>query len=94
VTLGASGYLFGEFGRTTAVLSISYSRLEADARLALYPQRRSDDLMTATGTLTLRRFRIGTFAPYVRLRLEKNASTVGIYDFSRIAGETGLTAAF
>lgn len=94
VTFGASGYLFGEFGRTTAVLSVSYARLEADARLALYPQRRSDDLMTATGTLTLRRFRIGTFAPYVRLRLEKNASTVGIYDFSRIAGETGLTAAF
>ena len=94
VTFGGAGYLFREFGRTTAVLSVSYARLEADARLALYAQRRTDNLLTAAGTLTLRRFRIGTFAPYIRLRAERNASTVELYDFKRLAGETGLTAAF
>jgi hypothetical protein len=94
VTGGGSLYLFREFGRTTAVVSLGYSRLEADKRLLLYPKRRVDDRLTASGSLTLRRFRIGTFAPYLRLRYERNASSVGIYDFNRLAGEFGLTAAF
>ena len=94
VTAGATAYLFREMGRSTAVLSLGYARLEADRRLSLYPARRADDRFTAVGTLTLRRFRIGTFAPYLRLRLERNASTVAIYDFRRLAGEAGLTAAF
>lgn len=94
VTGGGSLYLFREFGRTTAVVSLGYSRLEADKRLLLYPKRRVDDRLTASGSLTLRRFRIGTFAPYVRVRYERNASSVGIYDFNRVAGEFGLTAAF
>ncbi|MEO6387471.1 MAG: surface lipoprotein assembly modifier [Croceibacterium sp.] len=94
VTVGGTLYGFRELGRSTAVLSLGYSRLEADGRLFLYPHRRTDDRFTAIGSLTLRRFRIGTFAPYVRVRLERNASTIGIYDFTRVAGETGLTAAF
>jgi hypothetical protein len=94
VTAGTSAYLFREFGQTTAVVSLGYSRLEADKRLFLYPRRRVDNRMTASAGLTLRRFRVGSFAPFVRLRFERNRSTVGIYDFNRVAGEFGLASAF
>lgn len=94
VTAGTSLYLFREFGQATAVVSLGYSRLEADKRLVLYPKRRVDDRFTASAGLTLRRLRVGSFAPFVRLRFERNASSVGIYDFNRVAGEFGLSSAF
>ncbi len=91
---GVNGYLFREFGRTTAVIGVSYSHLEADARLFLYPERRRDDRFGASASATFRSLTLGTFAPFARLRAERNKSTVGIYDFSRLAGEAGLTSAF
>ena len=94
VTAGSSAYLFRELGRATLVVSAGYTRLEADKRLFLYPRRRVDDRFTASAGLTLRSLRIGTFAPFVRLRYERNRSTVEIYDFNRVAGEFGLASAF
>jgi len=91
---GVSAYLFREIGGTTAVVSLGYNHLEADARLALFPERRRDDRFTASLAGTFRHLRIGTFAPFVRVRWERNSSTVEIYDYRRVAGEAGLTAAF
>lgn len=94
VTLGGNAYLFREMGRTTLVGSLGYSRLEADARLLLYPRRRVDDRFTANLGATFRGLTIGTLAPFARIGVEHNRSTVGIYHFTRVAGELGLSAAF
>ena len=94
VTGGLSGYAFREFGRTTAVLGLGYRRLEADARLALYPRRRVDQQYSLTGSATWRAFQIRGFAPFTRLQLERNGSTIGLYDYKRVAVEFGVTSAF
>lgn len=91
---GISGYLFRELGRTTAVVSLTYRRLEADARLFLYPESRRENFVSASIGGTFRALRVGTLAPYFRVRAERNTSTVEIYAYQRLAGEFGLTAAF
>jgi hypothetical protein len=94
VTAGISGYAFRELGRTTAVLGFGYRRLEADARLVLYPKRRVDEQVSLTASGTWRALQIMGFAPFTRLRLERNRSTVGLYDYKRAAAEFGITSAF
>lgn len=94
VTLGVNTYLFREMGQTTLVGSLGYTRLEADARLLLYPRRRVDDRFTANLGATFRFLRIGSLAPFARIGVEHNRSTVGIYHFTRVSGELGLGAAF
>lgn len=94
VTGGVNAYVFREIGKTTLVAGAGYTRLEADARLLLYPRRRIDDRFSANIGGTFRSLRIGTLAPFVRVTLEHNRSTAGIYEFTRVAGEMGLGAAF
>lgn len=94
VTGGINAYLFHEWGKTTLVGGIGYTRLEADARLLLYPKRRVDDRFSANLGATLRSLRVGTFAPFVRVTAEHNRSSVGIYSYTRIAGEAGIGSAF
>ncbi len=91
---GVSSYLFRELGKTTAVLTLGYSHLEADRRLSLYPRRRVEDRYSASISGTFRALRIGSLAPILRLRYERNRSSIEIYDYSRIAGEVGITTAF
>lgn len=94
VTGGGAVYAFREIGRTTAVISASYSHLEADARLFLYPRRRMDDRFSVVASTTWRALQWQGLAPITRLRWERNRSTVGIYDYRRVAAEVGITAAF
>lgn len=94
VTAGISAYAFRELGRTTAVLGLGYQRLEADARLALFPQRRTDAQLSVTASATWRALQVRGFAPFTRLRLERNRSTIGLYDYKRAAAEFGVTSAF
>lgn len=91
---GVSLYAYRELGRTTAVLNLGYNHLEADARLFLYPERRKDDGINASLSGTFRGLTFGTFAPLMRIRYERNWSTVEIYDFDRIAAEFGVVSAF
>lgn len=93
-TGGVSGYLFRELGKTTAVISLGYSHLEADERLGLYPQRRRDDRFSASLSATFRQVRIGSIAPMARLKYERNVSTIELYDYNRVAAEVGITTAF
>ena len=93
-TAGASAYAFREMKGATAVVSLSYSRLEADRRLFLYPRRRSDDRFALSASMTWRGVRLAGLAPFTRLRAERNRSTVGIYDYRRLAAELGLGSAF
>lgn len=91
---GANFYLFREAGKTTFVLGGGYNRLEADQRLFIYPRRRMDNRFTLHAGATLRALRVGPFAPLLRARWERNVSTIEVYDYNRLAGEIGITAAF
>ena len=91
---GLGAYLFREFGKTTAVLSLGYGHLEADERLDLYPKRRVDDRFSASLSATFRQVRIGSIAPLARIKWERNKSTIELYNYNRIAAEIGLTTAF
>ncbi len=94
-TRGGIGlYAYRELGRTTAVLNLGYNHLEADARLFLYPERRKDDGINASLSGTFRGLTFGTFAPLVRIRYDRNWSTIEIYDFDSISAEFGVVAAF
>jgi outer membrane protein len=94
VTAGGSLFAFREIGGATLVLNGGYSRLEADARLLLYPRRRVDDRFTASASLTWRRLHWKGLSPLTRLRWERNRSTIELYDYRRISGEIGITSAF
>lgn len=91
---GASAYVYREWKRTTIVASAAYRRLESDARLFLYPERRQDDNFDVSLSSTFRTFTLGSFAPLVRARYERNSSTVGVYDFDRFSFEFGVVSAF
>ncbi|OCC22848.1 hypothetical protein MB02_15545 [Croceicoccus estronivorus] len=91
---GMDAFLFREFGKTTVVLNVGYSRLTADQRLFLYPRLRKDNRYSASIAATFRSLRIGSIAPLARLKYEYNRSSVEIYDFNRVAAELGITAAF
>lgn len=91
---GTALYLFRELGRATLIGTLGYSHLEADKRLFLYPKRRVEDRYSASLAMTLRSLRLGSFAPLVRLKWERNRSSIEIYDYRRVAAEFGVTSAF
>ncbi len=91
---GANLLLWREWGKATVFGTAGLYRLEADARLGLFPERRKEWLVRGGLGATLRHVKIAGFAPVVRLNYDRNISTVGIYDYSRFAGELGLTRAF
>lgn len=92
---GAANLLgWHEFGRTTVYATAGLRRLEGDARLFLFPERRKDWNYSLGLGATFRRLQLHGFAPIVRLDWERNQSTVGIYDYTRKAATIGLTRAF
>jgi hypothetical protein len=91
---GASLLCYRQFGRSSAFASFTIRGLEADERLFLYPERRRDLLLGVSGGLTLRRLQVRGFAPVVRVSYERNFSSVGIYDYRRVATTLGITRAF
>jgi outer membrane protein len=88
--------LFGwrDAGRGTLSVSAGVHRLDGDAALFLFPDRRREWLLDASAGLTLRKLTFRGLAPIVRLTTERNISTVGLYDYKRVSGELGLTRAF
>ncbi|MXO66077.1 surface lipoprotein assembly modifier [Altericroceibacterium endophyticum] len=94
VTFGSGAYLFREIGRTTLAAAASWQHLEADERLFLFPEKRRDDRLSASLSGTFRALTFGTFAPLLRLRYERNFSTIELYDFRRFGADIGVVAAF
>lgn len=88
--------LFGyrEVGRMTLTVSASVGRLKADKRLLLYPEKRSETLLRGTLGATLRQLTFRGFAPTAQLTLERNRSSIELYDYRRTAFEMGITRAF
>lgn len=91
---GLRGLLWWKFEDISMFGDVRVSRLEADERLTLFPDRRADWQYGASLGATLPRFAIGGFAPVLRLSYERNQSTVGIYDYARVAGDIAFTRAF
>lgn len=83
-----------DVGRTTFLVNAGLNRLEGDARLFLFPERRREWLVNSSVAATLRQLSVHGFVPTVRLLLEHNKSTVGLYQYRRIAGDIGLSRAF
>lgn len=85
---------YREIGPATLVATLSYGRLQADQRLAIFPERRIDDLYRASLALTFRKLRVGPFSPFLRVTGERNRSTIELFDYRRVRTEVGITRAF
>ncbi len=92
--LGVNTFAYRELGAITATLALRYSRLRADARLALFTERRRENRYYASLTGTFRQLRLFGFAPFGRVGYERNQSSVALYDFDRVVMEAGVTRAF
>ena len=88
--------IFGYFEakRMTIAAAASISRLVADQHLFLFPARRSDWMMRGTLAATFRHATVHGLAPTLRLTVERNRSSVELYDFRRMALELGVSRAF
>ncbi len=91
---GGSALAWRDLGRTTVFLSGGVHRLEGDARLFLFPDRRREWLFQAGAGATFRRLTWRGFAPALRISFERNQSTVGLYDYQRIVTTAGISRAF
>jgi len=94
VSGGMSVLGWREIGRATVYASAGLRRTEGDERLFLFPDRRREWLYNGLVGVTMRKLTVAGFAPVFRVRYERNSSTVGIYDYKRLAGEVGITRAF
>lgn len=93
----AGGATLGAWRETrlgTVYASAGLRRTVGDERLFLFPEARREWLVTARAGMTFRALSVARLAPTVRVSFENNTSTVGIYDYSRVAVEAGFTRAF
>lgn len=91
---GTTALYWRDMGKMTLFASAGLRHLEADARLFLFKRKRSEWLYRATLGAAFRQAAVAGFAPVLRAVVERNDSTVGIYDYKRIGLELGLTRAF
>jgi len=85
---------YREIGAATLVATLSYGRVEADARQFIFARRRVDDLYRLSLGATFRQFAVGGFAPLVRLTAERNRSSIELHDYQRLRAEFGITRSF
>jgi tetratricopeptide (TPR) repeat protein len=90
--IAASGWR--DLGRTTLFASAAIRRTQGDGCLFLFADRRREWLVQASAGATWRALTWHGFAPLLRATFERNASTVGLYDYRRLAGEAGIVHAF
>lgn len=83
-----------DIGRATFTAEAEYGRLQADERLVLFPDKRSDQYYSFSLGATFRRFSLGGFAPITRISFERNRSSIEFYDYKRTRTEVGVTRAF
>lgn len=90
----AGAFAWRDVGRATLTLGAEYGRLQADERLALLPEERSDRLTRLTLGAAFRQLGFAGFAPVTRLVIERNRSNVAFHEYSRTRTELGLVRAF
>jgi hypothetical protein len=87
-------YAWREWGRSTAFVSAAGRHLVGDERNFLFTDKRREWFMSARAGIILRQWSIRGLSPTVRLGLERNVSTVSIYDYQRTFAEVGLSRTF
>jgi tetratricopeptide (TPR) repeat protein len=83
-----------DVGRATVTAEAEIGRLNADDRLALFPEKRSDRYSRLSAGVTLRQLQFQGFAPVVRFTIERNRSSIEFYDYRRRRTEFGVVRAF
>jgi hypothetical protein len=83
-----------DLGRATITAEGEFGRLRADERLVLFPDKRSDRSLSLAIGATFRQLTLGGFAPVVRLKIERNRSSIEFYDYKRVRTEFGIARAF
>ena len=83
-----------EIGRATLTASADFGRLDADERLLLFPDKRSDRYSRFSLATAFRQLSFKGFAPVTRFTFERNRSTIEFYDFKRTRTEIALVRAF
>ena len=92
---GGGGFLYWrDLGKTTIFGSVNARRLEADARLFPFTDRRKEWYLAGQAGATFRQLTVAGFAPVLRATYERNWSSVGIYDYRRFGFEAGINRAF
>ncbi len=91
---GFDAFYWRQVGKQTIFGSVDLNRLEADARLLLFPLRRKDWLLGATVGASWSQDSIAGFTPLLRGSYTRNISTVTLYDYSRFRLEFGLSRTF
>ena len=95
-TTGWRGGLLGwrEIGRMTVTAGFDMGKLNADERLLLFPDKRSDKFTKLSFGATMRQVQLRGFSPIARFTMERNRSTIEFYDYKRTRIETGIVRAF
>jgi hypothetical protein len=83
-----------DLGRATVTAEAEMGRLNADERLQLFPDKRSDHYSRLSLGVTLRQLQWRGFAPVARFTIERNRSTIEFYDWRRTRSEVGVVRAF
>lgn len=90
--LGLSGWQ--ELGPSTLFGGFEIGRLDADERLALFPEARRDRYTKVTVGLSATAMKFGGFSPLIRISRERNRSTIVFTDYARTRSEIGVTRDF
>ena len=91
---GMTALGYAELGKSTLFVSLTARRLKADAPFFLFAEPRREWLVRSVLGATVRQIRVAGFSPVVRLIAERNRSTVGLFDYQRLAAEIGIGRAF
>ena len=83
-----------DIGRSTVTAGVEFGRLEADERLALFPEKHSDRSLRLSLGASFRNLAVGGFAPVLRLVNERNESNIAFHDYRRTRTEFGIVRAF
>ena len=60
----------------------------------LFPDKRSGTYSRLSLATSFRQLQFAGFAPIARFTIERNASTIGFYDYRRTRSELGVVRAF
>ena len=83
-----------DVGRMTLTAEAQFGKLQADERLALFPDKRSERYTLFSLGSTFRQLTFRGFAPIARFSIERNKSTIEFYDYKRTRSEIGVVRAF
>ena len=93
-TFGPTAYAWREVGQTTLFLATTSRRLTGDARNFLFLEKRREWLATFRAGATFRQLSFFGLSPILRVGLERNKSSIAIYDYHRKFAELGITRSF